>query len=79
VLFPVAPLFSWYSRKHERAADDYAVMLTGQTKSLQSALIKLSKDNLANLHPHPWYARLHYSHPPIVERLLRLKSKEKQA
>lgn len=78
IMFPVSPLFSWYSRKHEREADDYAVDLTGEPQALRSALIKLSKDNLSNLHPHSWYAAFHYSHPPVVQRLARLENKIKK-
>jgi STE24 endopeptidase len=40
---------------------------------LASALIKLSAENLTNLHPHPIYAKFHYSHPPVVERVSRLR------
>jgi STE24 endopeptidase len=42
---------------------------------LAEALIKLSKENLANLHPHPLYAAFYYSHPPVVERVKRLQGK----
>jgi len=38
-----------------------------------SALVKLSKDNLSNLHPHPLYASFYYSHPPVLERIWKLK------
>jgi STE24 endopeptidase len=34
-----------------------------------SALKKLSVDNLSNLTPHPFYVFLHYSHPPVLERI----------
>jgi STE24 endopeptidase len=34
-----------------------------------SALKRLAKDNLSNLHPHPWYVRFYYSHPPLTERI----------
>jgi STE24 endopeptidase len=40
---------------------------------MASALVKLSRENLANLHPHPYYAKFHYSHPPMVERVRRLR------
>jgi len=40
---------------------------------LASALVKLSKDNLSNLHPHPIYSKFYYSHPPAVERIEYLK------
>ena len=37
------------------------------------ALKRLAADNLANLAPHPIYAWFYYSHPPLVERIERLK------
>ncbi|MEJ2235074.1 MAG: hypothetical protein P8X67_14230, partial [Syntrophobacterales bacterium] len=45
----------------------------GRPLDLAEALIKLSKENLANLHPHPLYAAFYYSHPPVVERVRRLQ------
>ena len=69
VSFPLTPFGSWLSRRHEWQADSFAVELTGEPRCLASALVKLSKENLANLHPHPLYAWFHYSHPPIVERV----------
>jgi STE24 endopeptidase len=59
---------NWFSRKHEYQADRYAAENYG-AKPLQSALIKLSANNLSNLNPHPWYVFVHYSHPPLVKRL----------
>ena len=74
VMFPFTPLFSWMSRKDERESDRFASELTGDPASMASALIKLSKENLSNLHPHPLYAAFYYSHPPVVERIRSLKS-----
>ena len=73
VSFPFTPLSSWLSRRHEREADRFAVDLCGGGEALASALIKLSTENLANLHPHPLYAAFYYSHPPVVERVGRLR------
>ena len=50
------------------------VALTGSGSDLAQSLIKLGKDNLANLHPHPLYASFYYSHPPIVQRVAYLQS-----
>jgi len=72
VSFPYTPLFSCFSRRHEDEADRFAVELTEQPESLATSLIKLSKDNLSNLHPHPLYAWFYYSHPPVVERVKRI-------
>jgi len=73
ISFPFTPISTYFSRKHERQADRMAVNLTGKPDGLISSLIKLSKDNLANLHPHPFFARFYYSHPPIVDRINTLK------
>ncbi|MBU1247397.1 MAG: M48 family metallopeptidase, partial [Proteobacteria bacterium] len=60
------------SRKHEFEADAYAAQLTGHPADLASALKKLSAKNLSNLTPHPLMVWLHYSHPPVMQRLERL-------
>lgn len=70
--FPLVPVFSAWSRRHERQADDFAIALRGKATDLASALLKLAQENLSNLHPHPWYAAYYYSHPPLAERLQRL-------
>lgn len=77
VVFPLTPLSSWLSRNHERQADQFACELSGDPEALASALIKLSGENLANLHPHPFYASFYYSHPPVIERVNWLKHYEK--
>ena len=74
VMFPLTPLFSALSRRDEREADQYASDLTGRPDAMASALVKLSRENLANLHPHPLYAKFHYSHPPVVERIRKLQA-----
>jgi STE24 endopeptidase len=74
VLFPLTPLASFLSRRHEREADAFACTLIESPEDLAGALIKLSKDNLANLHPHPFFAAFYYSHPPILERIRSLKA-----
>jgi STE24 endopeptidase len=57
------------SRKHEFEADAYAAEVTGNPEAMANALRKLSKDNLSNLTPHPFYVFLNYTHPPVVERV----------
>ena len=56
------------SRQREKDADAYAVLATGRPQDLIGGLKKLAKNNLANLEPHPFYAFLNYSHPPLIER-----------
>ncbi len=70
---PFGPVFHYFSRKHENEADKYSFEMTGNADSMISALVKLSKDNLSNLHPHPLYALFHYSHPPVLERIRRIR------
>jgi STE24 endopeptidase len=74
VSFPLGPAFHALSRKDEREADRFAAELGGDPEALASALLKLSRENLANLHPHPLYAKLYYSHPPVVERVRALRA-----
>lgn len=74
VLFPLTPFWSWLSRRDERESDRFAVELTGNGNAMASALVKLSKENLSNLHPHPLYAAFYYSHPPVVERIGSLRA-----
>jgi len=76
VLFPLKPLMAWLSRRHEIEADTFAVQLTHDPGPMAQGLIKLGKDNLANLHPHPLYAALYYSHPPLVQRVERILSEK---
>ena len=62
------------SRSHERQADTFAAETTDGGASLADGLARLSKDSLSNLTPHPFYVVLNYSHPPVLERVRRLKS-----
>jgi STE24 endopeptidase len=69
VAFPFTPLSNFLSRRHELQADRFACEITGNPEALASSFIKLSKDNLSNLYPHPLYAAFYYSHPPVVQRI----------
>jgi STE24 endopeptidase len=76
VTFPLTPLSSYWSRRHEWQADAFATELQRRPEDLASALKKLASENLSNLHPHPLYATFYYSHPPMVERIRRLQARE---
>jgi STE24 endopeptidase len=65
-------LINLWSRKNEYEADRYAADTYGG-EALASALKKLSADNLSNLTPHPARVFVHYSHPPLLQRLRALK------
>lgn len=75
--FFLQPLFSVRSRKYEYEADRFAVQGVGSAASMKSALLRLSKENLSNLAPHPLYSFFHYSHPTLSERLAALDRFEK--
>ncbi len=74
VSFFVSPIGAAISRRFERDADKTAFALTGTARPMVSALKRLAKDNLSNLHPHPWYAGFYYSHPPLTRRIEYLQS-----
>lgn len=61
------------SRKNEYEADEYAVKHYGDGPLIEG-LKKMSSDHLSNLTPHPAYVFVHASHPPLLERVLAMKS-----
>ena len=69
--FFITPLSARFSRKHEFEADAYALSKT-DGKDLQSALLKLYKDNASTLTPDAMFVKFYYSHPPASERLERM-------
>lgn len=71
--FPLSPLLSHWSRKHEFEADRYAARQT-RAADLVSALVKLYRDNAATLTPDPLYSRFFDSHPPAAVRVARLQA-----
>lgn len=71
----VSIFFNVFSRKHEFEADNYAAATTKKPQLLVSSLKKLSKANLSNLTPHPFYVFIHYSHPPLLQRITNLENK----
>jgi STE24 endopeptidase len=67
------------SRKHEFEADRFAAATVSRAGAIVTALKKLSVDNLSNLQPHPLYVFLHYSHPPVLERIQAIEGMVEQA
>ena len=65
--------FNRFSRKNEFEADYYAAHSTGTAELLITGLKKLCQANLSNLTPHPVMVFLHYSHPPVLTRIQKLK------
>ncbi len=64
-------VMNFLSRKFEFQADDYAKN-TFEAMPLVTSLKKLSKNSLSNLTPHPAYVFMHYSHPPLIQRIKNL-------
>lgn len=60
------------SRKNEYEADEYAVKNYG-ANALIEGLKKMSSDHLSNLTPHPAYVFVHFSHPPLLQRVRAMK------
>lgn len=70
--FPLRPVMSWLSRKHEFEADAYAAEHSAP-EHLVSALVRLYEDNASTLTPDPMHSSFYDSHPPASIRIGRLK------
>ena len=73
IAFFATPVGSWWSRRHEREADDFAARYADPGK-LAGALVKLFRDNASTLTPDRIHSAFFDSHPPAVERIERLDS-----
>ncbi len=71
--FFATPVLSWWSRRHEREADDFAAEHADAGK-LAAALVKLFRDNAATLTPDRLHSAFFDSHPPALERIGRLNA-----
>ncbi len=72
-IFPLTPVASGLSRRHEYEADAYAAR-QADAGSLVAALVKLYRDNAATLTPDPLHSLFYDSHPPASLRIARLRS-----
>jgi STE24 endopeptidase len=72
-MFFIHPLSSWFSRKHEFEADDYAKE-NASASDLITALLKLYRDNANTLTPDPVHSAFYDSHPPASIRIKHLLS-----
>lgn len=71
-VFPFEPLMSYFSRRHEFEADDYASRHSSAAH-LARALVKLYQDNAATLTPDPLYSAVYDSHPAASQRVANLQ------
>lgn len=72
-VFPLTPLGSMLSRKHEFEADHYAAQ-HASSEDLVHALVKLYEDNAATLTPDTLHSLFYDSHPPAAIRIAHLKA-----
>jgi STE24 endopeptidase len=70
--FPLAPLTSISSRKHEFEADAFAARHS-DARDLVSALVKMYEDNASTLTPDPLHSAFYDSHPPASVRIRQLR------
>ena len=70
--FPLSPLTSITSRKHEFEADAFAASHS-DARDLVSALVKMYEDNAATLTPDPIHSAFYDSHPPASVRIRHLR------
>lgn len=70
--FLLKPVLSFYSRKNEFEADDYAAK-QADAKSLVSALTKLYQESAKTLTPDPLYSIFYDSHPSASVRIAHLR------
>jgi STE24 endopeptidase len=71
--FYATPVMSWWSRRHERQADDFAAK-HADAGNLAGALVKLFRDNASTLTPDRIHSAFFDSHPPALERIGRLNA-----
>lgn len=76
--FPLSPLMSNLSRRHEFEADAYAAQHAAASDLIR-ALVKLYQDNASTLTPDPLHSLFHDSHPPAAQRIAHLQIQEKPA
>jgi STE24 endopeptidase len=69
VSFLLQPLGNALSRRHEFAADAFALGSGATAAELGSALRKLREKSRHLPLSHPLYSRVYHSHPPLLERL----------
>lgn len=67
-----------FSRRDEFQADKYSVEICGNSRPLETALIKLNKENLSEVTPPKIYSMIYYNHPPLLERIRALSGKSKK-
>ncbi len=73
-----SPFVVAYARRRERAADAYAVALTGEGETFARALERLVARNLGELDPPRWNHMLTASHPTPRERIAAARASDSE-
>jgi STE24 endopeptidase len=63
------PIANAFSRRLEKAADEFSLKTTGNAGAFMSTMKKLGEQNLADVNPGRVYEILLYDHPPISRRI----------
>jgi STE24 endopeptidase len=77
VSFLLQPLENALSRRHEFAADAFALRAGATAGELGTALRKLGEKSRHLPVTHPLYSRVYHSHPPLLERLRAMAALER--
>jgi STE24 endopeptidase len=72
-VFFTTPIASWWSRRQEAAADEFAAA-HADAGYLITALVKLFRDNATTLTPDRIHSSFFDSHPPAIERIALLNA-----
>ena len=67
--FYIQPLQTWFSRRNEFAADNFAKETLGTGATLAAALKKLREKSNVMPIANPYFSAMYYSHPPMLERI----------
>ncbi len=73
----LSPVDNYFSVQNEKEADSFALEVMNSATPMIEALYRLVGENLSNPFPHPLYAAFNYSHPPVPDRIRRLKEESK--
>ena len=76
--FAISPATNYVSRIEERAADQYALDMTKDSKSGVKTFQYLSKTSLSQVNPPALVKLFMYTHPPIFERILTFEEYKKK-
>jgi len=71
--FPLSPLLSAWSRRHEYQADAFAAEHS-DARAMVRALVRLYEHNASTLTPDPLHSAFYDSHPPAPLRVAKLRN-----